>query len=170
MKTLMRIDEAIAKVISLVIAVVLFAIMVVLFVGVIARYFFNRPIYWTDELVTYMLVSMTFLGGYLALRNNRLVRVTFLVSNLPPKVARVVETISQIIIVVFLCVLGYYSLLILKTPVALKQRTVALNMPMIVFYVQIPIMIVLMLMRMTINIYNFCSGALVGEGKKEEGK
>lgn len=156
MKVLMRIDEAVSKVVKNIIAVLLFAIMLILFIGVIARYFFNSPIYWTDELVTYMLVCMTFLGGYIALRSERLVRVTFALSLLPIKVRRVVEIFSQIVIIVFLCILGYYSLLILKTPVALNQKTVALSMPMKYFYGLIPVMIVLMLMRMIINVYNLC--------------
>ena len=154
MKILMRIDDFCAKAVKYIIALLLFAIMAILFIGVIARYFFNSPIYWTDELVTYMLVSMTFFGGYLALRQDRLVRVTFVLSLLPPKACRAVEMVSHLIVVAFLGLLGYYSITILGTPVAQSQKTVALGMPMKYFYTIIPIMIALMLMRMAINIYN----------------
>lgn len=156
MKILIKAEECIARIVKVIIAILLFAIMAILFIGVIARYFFNSPIYWTDELVTYMLVCMTFLGGYVALRSDRLVRVTFVLSLLPDKARRGVEIFSQFIIIAFLCILGYYSILILKTPVALKQATVALGMPMKYFYGLIPVMIALMILRMVINIYNNC--------------
>lgn len=156
MQILIKADEVIAKIVKIIIAVLLFAIMTILFIGVIARYFFNRPIYWTDELVTYMLVCMTFLGGYVALRSDRLVRVTFVLSLLPDKVRRAVEVFSQLVIIVFLGILGYYSILIMSTPVVLKQKTVALSMPMKYFYGLIPVMIALMLLRMVINVYNNC--------------
>lgn len=170
MKVLIRLDELAAKAVKTIIAILLFAIMTMLFIGVIARYFFISPIFWIDELVTYMLVCMTFLGGYEALRSDRLVRVTFVLSVLPKKAAKAVELFAQLVIVVFLCVIGYYSVLIMGTPVALRQSTVALGMPMIVFYTLIPVMIVLMLMRMIINIDRLCRGMKGETAKTEEGK
>lgn len=167
MRILIQIDEFIARVVRVIIGLLLFAIMTLLFIAVIARYFLNSPIIWIDELVTYFLVGMTFLGGYVALRSEKLVRVTFALSLLPDKARRVVEIFSQICISVFLCVIGYYSILMLSSPVALSQKTVALRMPMIIFYTLVPIMVALMLMRMVINIYNLYRDSKAEDPGKE---
>lgn len=170
MKLLIRIDAAVAAVIKVIISAALFAIMALLFVGVIARYFFNSPIIWVDESATYLLVCMTFLGGYIALRSDRLVRVTFVLSLLPKRAEKAVNVIAQLVICVFLIVLGYFSYKMLSTPVALSQKTVALRLPMIIFYVQIPIMVVLMLLRMVINIYHEFHPETEEISGEEEGK
>ncbi|NLF29183.1 MAG: TRAP transporter small permease [Clostridiales bacterium] len=154
MKQMIRIDEMLSRVVRVIVGALLFIIMVVLFISVIARYFLNSPIIWADELVTYLLICMTFLGGYIALRSDRLVRVTFVLSLFPGKARRAVHLFSQVVICAFLTIIGVFSVRMLSSPVALSQRTVALRMPMIIFYALIPVMIAMMLLRMAINIRN----------------
>lgn len=169
MKILHCIDDAASKIIEYLIAMLLFAIMILMFGGMIARYFFNSPIIWGDELATYLLVCMTFMGGYKALRAEKLVRVTFVLSLVPPKAEKMINIFAQIMICLFLTIIGYFSVKILSSPVALSQKTVALRMPMYLFYVQIPVMIVLMLIRMVINLScEMCRGTDGKDGKESK--
>ena len=69
MKALKIFEDKISTVFKIITAVILFVQMVIVFVGVIARYVFNSPQPWIDEITTYLLVDITYLGGFVALRS-----------------------------------------------------------------------------------------------------
>ena len=168
MRALVKFDNAAATVIRMIISLMLFVIMCILFVGVIFRYFLNSPIIWVDELATYLLVSISFLGGYIALRSDRLVKVTFVVDLFPEKIRKWIVLASDIIIIALLLLIGFYSVNMLSMNVVRIQKTVALRIPMMVFYCQIPIMVFLMLVRMVINVAAAFNPNLLKDSTKEE--
>ena len=59
-----------------------------LLANVIARYVFNRPLVWGDELASILFVWLCVLGAVLAMRRNEHMRLTALISRMPPHVAR----------------------------------------------------------------------------------
>jgi TRAP-type C4-dicarboxylate transport system permease small subunit len=59
-----------------------------LLANVIARYVFNRPLVWGDELASILFVWLCVLGAVLAMRRNEHMRLTALISRLPPQLAR----------------------------------------------------------------------------------
>ncbi len=64
-------------------ALAVLAEVVILFVGVVARYVFNAPIIWTDELASIIFLWLAMLGSAVALRHDHHMRLTFVVSRLP---------------------------------------------------------------------------------------
>ncbi len=56
----------------------------ILFVGVVARFAFHRPIVWTDELASILFLWLAMLGSVIALKRGSHMRLTALVSRLPP--------------------------------------------------------------------------------------
>ncbi|MFR6334249.1 MAG: TRAP transporter small permease [Eisenbergiella sp.] len=49
-----------------------------IFVSMVMRYFLNRPLSWSDEMATFMLVYVTFLGTYVASNTGHLAKVELL--------------------------------------------------------------------------------------------
>ena len=56
----------------------------ILFSGVIARYVFNHPLVWSDELASIVFLWQAMLGAVIALRRDEHMRMTALVGALPP--------------------------------------------------------------------------------------
>jgi len=66
------------------------------------------PINWSVDMAVCLFAWCTFLSGDVALRNNKLMNVDFLIRKLPEKNKNVVELINLFIILIFLAALiGY---------------------------------------------------------------
>ena len=78
-----RIDSAIGFVAEWLVVGLLVADILVLLAGVIARYVFNRPLIWSDELASMLFLWLSMLGAVVALRREEHMRMTALVRSLP---------------------------------------------------------------------------------------
>ena len=61
---------------------------VILFAGVIWRYVLDNPLVWTDELAEMLFLWLVSLGAVIALRRGEHMRMTVVVSRLPPGLQR----------------------------------------------------------------------------------
>ena len=85
------------------ITIALFAILcTVVFGEVVARYLFNRPYFWSEEVTVYTFTWVAFLGSAMALRDNRHIGISYFVSLLPLLAQRVVAIIADLIVLAFL--------------------------------------------------------------------
>lgn len=116
----------------------MFAITLVLVVvNVFTRYFLNYIIPWGEEIATSCFVYTTFIGGAWCLRTRQLVGVDMLVEKLPYKAARIVNVLTDAII---LFLNGYLTSLSytytyrgrIKTMPITKISSVYLNSAMII--------------------------------------
>jgi TRAP-type C4-dicarboxylate transport system permease small subunit len=81
----------------------LFAVLcVVVFGEVVARYLFNHPFFWSDEVTVYTFTWVAFLGSALALRDNRHIGISFFVEKLPRNVQGVLGILADAIVLAFL--------------------------------------------------------------------
>lgn len=85
-----------------VLAIILLVGMLIL-VGlqVVSRYIFNKPITWTEEMARLLLVWITFVGAYIALKRNQHVYFFYLLNKLPEGLKRAVSITIDIIVCVF---------------------------------------------------------------------
>ena len=74
----------IAQLTSAIASLLLFAIGVMLTYEVVARYFFNAPTIWAEELSRLAMIWAVFLGSAALLRSGDHIRVTVLTEKLPP--------------------------------------------------------------------------------------
>ncbi|AHG87515.1 TRAP transporter small permease protein [Bibersteinia trehalosi USDA-ARS-USMARC-190] len=74
------------------------------FLNVILRYGFNSSINITEEVSRYLFVWLTFLGAVLAFNANQHVRVTILTARLSPKKQRVLQLLTDTLML-FCCYL-----------------------------------------------------------------
>jgi len=82
------------------------AMMVMITSDVIARYVFNRPTMWADEMATYLMIAIVFLGLAQNLRQGDHIRID-VVTNLVPSHARLfLEVIAYAVGIVFSAMLA----------------------------------------------------------------
>jgi TRAP-type C4-dicarboxylate transport system permease small subunit len=125
-------------------AAILVSIILMIFANVVARYFFNSPFHWSDELAQYFFVWLSYLGALAALMKGQHYSVALLIENLPRPLAIAVKALSHVVVIVILAILVWYGW---KLVDALKfQRTPALRMSVFYFYVALPVTSGLMLL------------------------
>ena len=65
-------------------AILVVAEIVVLFAGVLARYVFQAPLVWSDELASILFLWLAMLGSVIALQRGEHMRLTAVVARLSP--------------------------------------------------------------------------------------
>jgi C4-dicarboxylate transporter DctQ subunit len=120
---------------------------IILFANVIARYVLNSGIPWADEIVRYQIVWMVFLGGSVAARQGSHIGIDILVQMAPAEIGRVIRLAIHAVSVLFCCVLVYYGIELTAQSRAYGQVSTALQAPMWLFQLAIPVGGALMAVR-----------------------
>jgi TRAP-type transport system small permease protein len=88
------------KVLEVIIAICLMAMVVLVFGNVVLRYAFNSGITVSEELSRWFFVWLTFLGAVIALREHAHLGTEVVVSRLPPAARRAVLVVGYLIMLV----------------------------------------------------------------------
>jgi TRAP-type C4-dicarboxylate transport system permease small subunit len=124
---------------------------VITFIEVVRRYFLGVSFPWAEELIRFLLVWTTFLGGSAAFYHGNLICFDMLTTKLPPAQQTAVSVASALLIFVILGVFFYTGLAYAFSRPIQFQRSPGLNLPMVYVYISIPVSMGLMLF------FNFCS-------------
>ncbi len=118
---------------------------------VFTRYILNAPLSWTEEVSTWFLIWMTYVGTYSLLYRDSHARVEVVDEFLGERIARWVHTLWDFVIGVFLIVLAYAGIRLMDLVV--YDKTPALGVSYAVVLCIIPIAAILMLITIMIRIY-----------------
>src|SRR5450631_3048907 len=77
-------DEALGQTLETITALLVAAEVVILFVGIVARYVFHSPLIWSDELASALFLWLAMLGSVVALRLGGHMRMTAFVNKASP--------------------------------------------------------------------------------------
>ena len=102
MKSLIKIIEKLASVLFL-------SMCVMVFVQVLMRYAFNKPIYWAEEFSLSVFTWVAFIGAALALRKSRHARITLLIDKFPEAIRQKVELGGQGLVALISVLIFYQS-------------------------------------------------------------
>jgi TRAP-type C4-dicarboxylate transport system permease small subunit len=91
---------------------------------IIMRWVFKNPIIWSEELIRLMFVWICYIGWTIASRNKSHIRITALVSVIPPFPRKILETFNCLLVILFSVFMVYYG--IKMTEVGGKGRAVTL--------------------------------------------
>ncbi len=83
-------------------ALILLVEIVVLFAGILARYVFQSPLVWTDELASILFLWLAMLGSVLAFQKGEHMRMTAIVARLSPDGKAFLEAIAVVAPLAFL--------------------------------------------------------------------
>lgn len=123
-KTLNRILETIVVALMTIIVMVVFS-------QIIARYFLNKPLSWSEELSRLCFTWLVFLGVPLVTYSNTHIRVDYFVYHLPSKLKNTVCLFVDILLALFFVTIFLYGLSFIHSQ--LGMRSVSLNIPMVCF-------------------------------------
>jgi tripartite ATP-independent transporter DctM subunit len=97
-----RLDRFLGLIIEVAAAILVAVEILVLLAGVIARYVFDRPLTWSDELASILFLWLAMLGAVIALRRGEHMRLGFLASLAPPRLRAFVEPLAATAVLVFI--------------------------------------------------------------------
>ncbi len=100
-----RLVAAIAHGLSAVGVVCVVAMMVLTTADVIARYAFNSPTMWADEMASYLLIAIVFLGLAQNIRTNGHIRIDVITNLASARANRILEVFAYAVGVIFSIVL-----------------------------------------------------------------
>lgn len=116
-------------------------------VQVIARYVFNSSLYWSEELILYALITMSFLTASMGVRYAAHISVEALYAFVSPRMARVLQFVAAGLGLVFAGVLVWYGVRLTLNTSAMGQLSPAMRIPVAWVYAMIPLAGLFMVLR-----------------------
>lgn len=126
---------------------------VLLFVQILLRQFFQYSLPWGEELATYLFVWFAYLGAVVAAKMSAHNRVSFHFKFFPPIVKKVCETVADLLWVGFNMFFVYLSYDFIFNKMNLFWKSQTIGLPMKYFYMILPIAFTLMSARILWNLY-----------------
>lgn len=131
---------------------------IIAFAAVFFRFVLADPLTWSEEAARYMMVWVTFLGAGYAMGKGRHIGVTLFVDKLPEGIRSKVTFAAEIIIMVFL---GAVTMQGINLMISLRSQTSpAMDFPMILPYLAIPVGAVYMFLHLLRMVLTRSSQAL----------
>ena len=142
-------DRGIGVFLELATATLVVAEIVILFVGILARYVFHRPLVWSDELASILFLWLAVLGAALAFRRGENLRMATFVNKLSPDAQRQFAAITLAASLAFLIMILPASIEHLELEAVVTTPTLDLSMTWrtLAMPIGIGLMIVLGLLR-----------------------
>jgi C4-dicarboxylate transporter DctQ subunit len=116
-------------------------------VAVILRTFFNQIIFWSEEAIIYLVIFSTFFGAVITLRHNEHVSVDVVTAFLKERGKRVMAFVAATFTLIYLGAVGYYAWVLVFEPQSRLTSTPALDLPLWVVLLPLPIGFTLMFFR-----------------------
>jgi TRAP-type transport system small permease protein len=124
---------------------VFWALAAIVFLQFFTRYVLNDSVAWTEEIARYGLIWVTFIGAVMVTRRNSHIAVVLLPNLLPPWAGRLLLAIVDVLVLGFLALLAYFSVLIVQRMQV--QRMTVVELPMSVVYGAVVLGCILMFLR-----------------------
>lgn len=133
------INKVIDKLEGFVMIVFMFVATITAIVQVIARYVFNNSLFWSEEVILYTLISMSFLAGSMGVRYGAHIAVEVLTAFAGPRLTKFLQIVSSILGILFAISLFYYGGRLFINTTAMGQLSPAMRIPVGYIYSIIPI-------------------------------
>ncbi|MBR1673050.1 MAG: TRAP transporter small permease [Fretibacterium sp.] len=125
----------------------------VLFVNVVLRYVFSASTSWAEELIRYLMIWITFIGGGVCVRRGAHIRMDFALSVMSRRAGLRLTQGVYLLAAVFCAALCWYGLRLMLFTVARGQTTPAMGLPMWVPYAAMPLGSALMVLHFIQEIF-----------------
>ncbi|MGM9945034.1 MAG: TRAP transporter small permease [Lysinibacillus sp.] len=133
-----KLSNVITKIEEVIMAVLMGILTVIMVVAVIFRYFLANPIPWATEVSIYLFIWFSFIGGSWGLKFGTQAAVTFLLDTLSENKKRILKIVQDIIVLIFLFIILFYSVKWLMLPSTMLQKSISLGIPMWIPYSAVP--------------------------------
>jgi TRAP-type C4-dicarboxylate transport system permease small subunit len=124
------------------------AMVIVVFVATVARYFNLFPMYWGEELARYIMVYLAYTGAGLAMKTGSHISVSFLVDRIRnPRIRLLFDSASLVILLFFTGSIIRMMIEIIPRLMVMNQTSPALFIPIWIMYAAVPYGMVLITIR-----------------------
>lgn len=147
---ILKIEQSIQSFMKWVLFLILGGMTFVVFMGVFFRYILKAPLPWSEELARYLMIWGASLGSFVAFREGSHVGVTFIMDRVRGTIGVFLKRLSQIILIIFITIVvkeGFSLIFKLK-----GQTSPAMEIPMSLAYLAIPVGFLLILLEALIMI------------------
>lgn len=139
MAVLDKISELFGKYVANIVGVALLIVTLILTINVVGRYGFGVSLTFGEELATYTIIWITFVGSGLCVQRGIHVSVDAFVNYLPSTTRKVFIMGAQAVGLIFSVILFVIGIKICAQVAAMGQLSPAMRVPMIVAYLAIPV-------------------------------
>jgi TRAP-type C4-dicarboxylate transport system permease small subunit len=134
--------------------VISFALMaLIVFFQVLNRFFFKIPIMWPEELARYLMIWMSFVAAAVAFRKGAHIGVNIIIDKLSGKTKQVFIILQSVLIMVFVAVVGYYAIFIIRLQLSTIQLSPALEINLAYIYMAIPVWALLTFIEIFVSLF-----------------
>lgn len=134
---ILKLETVFVRANQFLIGVMMGVMFVLVFINVVTRYIFGFSFATTEEISTFLMIWITYIGAGLALREGRLAAIDLFQDLLPAKARLAVRGFLGVIILLFFGILAYYGFKMVQFGWA--QETWATQIPRGIPYLAIPI-------------------------------
>lgn len=128
--------------------------LVILFVQVLTRTFFNYSNHWSEEYARYCNIFLIYISSALAAKRKKHIRVDVVLNVWPKKIRRYVAEVGNYIWIAFNLLMAKVSIDYIIYLKGVNSTSQALNIPLWCIYLALPIGFILMTVRLLVNQIN----------------
>lgn len=132
-----RIEKALVRFNEVLIGLMMIVMFVLVFTNVVTRYCFGFSIATAEEVSTFLMIWVTYLGAGLALREGRHASIDILQDMLGERARLVLRTVLGLLLIVFFALLVWYGARFAHF--GMRSETIATQIPKGIPYLGIPI-------------------------------
>lgn len=126
--------------------ILVMAALLSLFTNVVLRYGFNYTLAWSEELVRIVIIYTTFIGASAGIRENAMIRIDAVVQ-LFPALKPALSVLSNLFMLAFAGMMVFYGTQMTLQQYLTEQRTIIMQIPMVLVYAIMPVTGLLMMLR-----------------------
>ncbi len=138
-KTLKRLDAGVTWLEEWSLFVMVMAALLSLFANVILRYGFNYTLAWSEELVRIVIIYSTFVGASVAVKQGSMIRIDAIVQ-LFPRLKPGLTLYTSCLMLFFAWMMVYYGYKMTLLQYQTHQKTIIMQIPLVVIYAIMPVM------------------------------
>ena len=121
--------------------------MISLFANVILRYGFNYTLAWSDELIREVIIYTTLIGCSAGVKHGLMLKIDASVQ-IFPRLKVPLTFFSNLAMLIFAIMMMYYGSILANMQLRTEQKTIILEIPLVLLYSFIPLMGFLMTIRL----------------------
>ncbi|MFD1880191.1 TRAP transporter small permease [Paracoccus pacificus] len=127
-------------------------------IQVAARYVFNNSLYWSEELILYSLIAMSFLTASMGVRYAAHISVEAAYAFVSPRMERVLHYVAVFLGLLFAAAMIWYGGRLAYNTVQMNQLSSAMRIPVGLVYAIIPVSGVFMALRYLLILRELLAG------------
>jgi TRAP-type C4-dicarboxylate transport system permease small subunit len=107
--------------------------------AVVARYIFNSPVGWSEEIAVYLMIWVVFLGAAYALKEDAHIGVDVLISRLSPAKKRAMLLMHCLVGITFMSILLVQGIDMVIFTIKMDSHSIAIGFPLVLAHLAVPV-------------------------------